>query len=442
MRFPVPWLISCAIAGITLNCVLVDAVVAQAISTPSAERPESAVTFFPRAADPLSLEKAVERSLASNPSLLAEAAELRAVEARAEREGLPTPYVAGGDVENFAGTGSLSGVKSAETTLRLGRVIELGGKRAARQVLGMAEIARQRHLADTARIDIASRTTARFIKVAADQQRLESAREQVQLADRTRAAVANWVAAARNPESDLRAAEIALAEAELDREHAEHELASARVSLAASWGSFEPDFPSVSGDLRELPSVAPFETLAVLLPLTTAQRNADLEGDAIAAKRHVAETSTRPDITLSLGVRRLEGLNDQALVMSVSMPFGSQPRATLGIAEADAQLAALQSRRDAQRVESHQALFERYQELMHARTEYEAVHTRMLPKAEQALAFTLRGFQVGRFSFLAFTQAQRTLFDLRKRSIDAAARYHTILVEVERLTAISSGSKP
>ena len=384
----------------------------------------------------------MERSLASNPSLLAEAADLRAIQVRAEREGLPTPYVAGGDLENFAGTGLMSGVRSAEATLRLGRVIELGGKQAARKALGEAEVARQRNLADTARIDIASRTTSRFIKVVADQQRLEAAREQVRLADRTRAEVASWVAAARNPESDLRAAEIALAEAELAREHAEHELASARVSLAASWGAFEPDFLAVSGDLRELPSAPAFEALAARLPTATAQRHAALEGNAIAARRRVAETSAKPDINLSLGVRRLEALNDQALVMSVSIPFGSKRRASLGIAEADAQFVALQARRESQRIEGHQILFERYQELIHARNEYEAVRTQMLPKADQALAFTRRGFEAGRFSFIALAQAQRTLFDLRKRSVDAAARYHTILVEVERLTAISSGSRP
>lgn len=395
-----------------------------------------------QAAEPLRLEEAVARSLASNPSLAAEAAELRAVQARAEREGLPTPYVAGVDLENVGGTGALSGVHSAETTVRLGRVIELGGKRAARQALGAAEIAQQRNVSDTARLDIASRTTARFIEVVADQQRLEFAQEQVKLAERTRREVATWVAAARNPESDLRAAEIAVVNAELEREHAEHELASARITLAASWGSFEPDFTAVAGDLRELPAVESFETLAARLPMTTAQRNALLEGETITAKRRVAEASAKPDINVSLGVRRLEALNDQGLVMSVSVPLGSKPRASLGIAEADAQLAALESRRDAQRFESHQELFEKYQELKHARTEYEALRTKMLPKAEQAFAFTRRGFEAGRFSFVSLAQAQRTLFELRERSVEATVRYHTLLVEVERLTAVSPETTP
>lgn len=394
------------------------------------------------AAEPLRLEEAVARSLATNPSLAAEAAEVRAVQARAEREGLPTPYVVGADLENVVGTGALSGVRSAETTLRLGRVIELGGKRAARQALGTAEVARQRNVADAARLDIASRATARFIEVVADQQRLKFARERVTLADRTRREIASWVAAARNPESDLSAAEIAVAEAELEREHAEHELASARMTLAASWGSFEPDFPSVAGDLRDLPAVEPFETLASRLPKTAIQRNALLAVEAIAARRRVAVTSAKPDINVSIGVRRLEALNDQGLVMSVSVPLGSKPRASLAIAEADAQLDALESRRDAQRAEGRQVLFEKYQELMHAHTEYDALSKRMVPKAEQAYAFTRRGFEAGRFSFVSLSQAQATLFDLRARSVEAAARYHTRLVEVERLTTVAAETTP
>ena len=125
-----------------------------------------------QAAEPLRLEEAVTRALTSNPSIIAEGAQLQAVQARTEREGLPPPYVIGGEFENAAGTGSLRGIDSAETTLRISRVIELGGKRAARQTLGRAEVSQQQHQADTARIDLASRTTARFIEVLARQQRL------------------------------------------------------------------------------------------------------------------------------------------------------------------------------------------------------------------------------------------------------------------------------
>ncbi len=392
--------------------------------------------------EPLHLRDAVARSLSEHPSLAADVAQLRAVQARAERESLAPPLVVGAGVENVGGTDNLSGVQSAETTLRLSRVIELGGKRAARQALGAAQVAQQRNAAQVTRIEVAGRTTARFIEVLADQQRLALAHEGVAQAERTRREIARWVAQARNPESDLRAAEIALADAELEREHAEHELAAARISLAASWGSFTPEFDLVAGELDALPAVEDFETLAAQLPMTASQRDSLLQVQAINARRQVAVAGRSPDIDLSLGVRRLEAFDDQGLVMSVSVPLGSRPRADLAIAEADAELAAVVARRDAQRSESHQDLFERYQELLHARTEYTALRDTMLPKAEQAVAFTRRGFEAGNFSFLMLAQAQRTLFELRERSVEAAARYHTRLVEIERLTAVAPETSP
>nr|WP_300975718.1 TolC family protein [Yoonia sp.] len=218
------------------------------------------------------------RALTSHPSIIAASAQLRAVQARAERDATPQPYVLGGEVENAAGTGSLRGIDSAETTLRVSRVIELGGKRTARETLGKTEVSLQQHQADTARIDLASRTTARFIEVLARQQRVDYAQERVQQAERTRGEVATSVSRGRNPESDLLAAEIMLAEVELAQETAQHELASARITPAASWGAMTPDFGPVVGDLQTLPPVESFETLAARLALTPELRGLTAPG--------------------------------------------------------------------------------------------------------------------------------------------------------------------
>src|SRR3546814_18452608 len=130
-------------------------------------------------------------------------------------------------------TGAVCGARYAETTLRLSRVIVLGGNLEARQALGTAEVLRQRNLADTAKLEIASRTTARYVAVAAAQQQLEFARERVKLAEQTRAEVARWVEAARNPASDLRAAETALAGEALEVEGCDNELTRATMTQAA-----------------------------------------------------------------------------------------------------------------------------------------------------------------------------------------------------------------
>lgn len=394
------------------------------------------------AADSLRLEEAVSRALAAHPAVTAETAQLQAVRARTTREALPPPYTIGTEVENVAGSGSLRGTREAETTLRIGRVIELGGKRAARQTLGQAEMREQAHQITKTRIDLASATTARFIAVLAGQQRLVYAEERMEQAQRIREEVAAWVKAARNPESDLQAAEIALAEAQLDRESAARQLASARMALAASWGALSPDFGEVVGDLLTLPAMASFETLAARLPMTPEQWSARLQAETLAARRRLAQTEAKPNIDVSLGVRRLEATKDHAVVASIAIPFGGPARSRYATSQADAELAALEARREAERFERHQALFGKYQELTNAATEAESLRARMLPMAEGALATTRRGFDQGRFSYLSLAQAQRTLFELRSRAIAAATRYHLLLVEVERLTATDEEHAP
>lgn len=393
-----------------------------------------AIHMVARAAEPLRMEQAVARALASDPSLRAQNAELQAVEARAQREGLGTPYTLGADLENVAGTGSLHGFDSAETTLRIGRVLELGGKRAARQALGAAESNLQQNAVASARVDAASRAAARFVEALVDQQRVEFAGERVNQAASIRSEVQTWVEAGRNPETDLLAAEIAVAQAELDREHAEHELLAARMTLAASWGAVTPDFGELEGDLERLPPIEDFEILAARLRQAPEQQAEGLRAETLAAHRRLASASGKPDVVVSLGIRRLEALNDQGLVMSASMPLGNRSRSSLSVAEADARLAALDARREEALVERQQYLFERYQELNHARIEIEALRSTMLPKAQEALTLARRGFEAGRFSFIALTQSQDRLFELRGKALDAAARYHTLMVEVDRLT--------
>jgi len=394
------------------------------------------------AADPLRLQDAITRALAAHPAIAAETAQLQAVSAQAARASLPPPWSVNSEVENIAGTGDLRGITAMETTLSLNRVIELGGKRAAREQLGRAEVREQALVTGTARLDIASQTATRFIEVLARQQRLNNAQERIRQAEQTRREVAAWVRVARNPDSDLQAADIALAEAELDHERSEHDLASARMALAASWGALTPDFGTAIGELGTLPEVEPFEILAARLAQTPELRALRLQAETIRARRRLSEAEAKPDLDLGFGVRRMQEGRDHGLVLALSVPLGSRRRAGYALAAADAELAALEARYEAARFERHQQLFARYQNLIHERHELDALTTTIIPKAERALATTRRGFEAGRFSFLSLAQAQATLFELNIRAVEAATGYHLALVEVERLTATTLDIAP
>lgn len=402
------------------------------------------LVLCPVAAAPqeLRLQAAVERALAGHPALRAEGAEITAAERAAELNALAPPLTVGGELENIAGSGPLSGTRSAETTLRLGRVIELGGKREARVAVGRADVARQRHGAELARIEVAAETARRFVDVLADQHRVTIARESVERAEQTVATVGRWVAAGRSPDSEKHQAGIALGQAQLTQEDAEHELLTARQTLSALWGQRDPDFAQAVGDLDILPPVEPLEVLAARLPETADQQAFELDLVTLDARSRAASTAARPDVSLSLGVRRLEAVDAQALVLGVSLPLGNAPRSALAGAQVQAQREATHARREAASYDAYQRLFALYQELQHASHVVQTHRDSLIPLAEQALAVNQRGYDLGRFSFFVLIQSQQQLAQLRTARIEAAARYHALLVDIERLTAISGAATP
>jgi cobalt-zinc-cadmium efflux system outer membrane protein len=394
------------------------------------------------AGEALSLPQAVTRALAHNPAVRAGDRTVVAAERQADLAGLTPAWVAGADVENVGGTGSVAGVQAAETTVRLGRVLERGGKRDARRAVGAIDIERSRNALDQTRLELATETTRRFVEVLADQARTTVAAQDLALAHELTATVHRWVQAGRSPESDLSLMQIAEERADIEVEHAAHELASARVSLAALWNTVEPDFDTVAGDLFELPVVPPYETLVARLPESPALRALVLDTRAAQARERVAAASAKPDVTVHVGVRRLSTFNDTALIAGISLPLGSAKRSALSVAQSVAETEAADARAQAQQMDVRQRLFSTYQELLHAHTAFEAHRDRMIPKAEAARALTRQGFEAGRFSFVALSQAQRTLLELRNAQIDAAVRYHILLTDIERMTAIAGVSSP
>ncbi|MEO7071689.1 MAG: TolC family protein [Rhodanobacter sp.] len=394
------------------------------------------------AGEVLSLPQAVDRALMHNPAMRAGDYTVVAAERQADIAALAPPWVVGADVENVGGSGSVSGVRAAETTLRLGRVIERGGKRDARRAVGAIDIERSRNALEQTRLELATEATRRFVEVLADQARSRVAAQDHALARQLTATVRRWVQAGRSPESDLNLMQIAQVRAEIEVEHAEHELAAARVSLAALWGVSEPDFDAVAGDLFTLPAAPEYAALDARLDENPTVRGLQLDTRAAQARERLAATTASPDITVHVGVRRLAMFNDTALVAGVSLPLGSAARSALSVAQTTAETAASEARMQVHQADVRQRLFSTYQELVHARTAFEAHRDRVIPQAESALALTRKGFDAGRFSFVALSQAQRTLIDLRRRQIDAAVRYHALLTDIERMTVAAGVSSP
>lgn len=392
---------------------------------------------------PITLQQVIDRILERNPQLTAHDFENQAAAARIRQAEQSTPYELRMELENLAGSGAYQGIDRLDTTLSLARLLEPRKLRASRHELAQQQTLLLHNEQDSQRLDLLAQAAEQFIHLVVDQHRLKIAEDHMALVRHTHEIVSQRVKAGRSHIAEQRRLEIALARAEIELEHAEHELNTSRLKLTNYWGKSEPDFSNATADLFALPSLPSFGQLESLLA-----DNPDLvrfasEERIAQARVKLAQARRTSNVELSGGIRYFNNTNDAALMASISIPLGTRSRARPEIDEMHALSQREPLRFEQQRLALHSGLYELYQEALHARTAYEALSQRIIPAAQQAAADYEQGYQTGRFSLLELNEAQGALLDARLEAVMTAANYHRLKIEIERLTgaALRSGEQ-
>jgi cobalt-zinc-cadmium efflux system outer membrane protein len=391
-----------------------------------------------RAAEqPLSLSDAIALATQHNPDIAAFSFQAEEARQQAAAQALPPGTAFEAQFENFAGTGDVSGARAIETTLQLSHVVELGGKAQRRRQFGDEQVARVDVLQQARRADILAEVARRFIHVLSDQEQMAATGRATKLAEQARDVVQERIRAGAASPVLLSRSEITLARARIEQEHAQHELMSSRMALTSLWGDGEGRIAAARGDLFSFPSIEPLDAYAQRLA-----KNPDLlkfaaEGRVLDARMRLAEAQRSPNVTVSAGVRRLEGLNDQAFVAGFAIPLGAARRAQPELLAVQAEREQVRLSEQSRTWELKATLFALYQEVLHTRTEAQALQNEIRPQAENMLQTSDAGYRAGRFSFLELADAQRQLLEIERDAIRAAAEFHTHLVEIERVTGVA-----
>ena len=240
------------------------------------------------AAQPLTLREALTAALRDNPELDAAARDVGARQAQVWQAGLlPNPDVRI-EAENIGGSGDFAGVESAESTLKLSQLIELGGKRGAR--VAVAE--RQRDVAagevELRQATLAAATARAFVAVLAAQEQLRLAERLRDLGEEAVTAVTAQLRAGSASEANVLRVRVIRDEAGLVYVRREQELAAARVELAALWGGGDPAFTSAGGDLS---AIAPPPQLPPLLERVDAAPELALWQRELASRASAVESN-------------------------------------------------------------------------------------------------------------------------------------------------------
>jgi len=406
--------------------------IASGKTIPSSEKKEQAISI----AEPngeLTMRQALSYALLNNPELTAFSYEVRAKEAWALQASLlPNPELES-EIENFAGSGALSRFGESEFTLSVGQLIELGGKRTKRTRVAALEADLASWDYEAKRLDVFSQAVKAFIDVLASQEQVKLQQELVDVAEQFLQSINSRVKAGRVSPAEASRAKVELAATRIALQRAERELQTARRTLAASWGSTEAQFEKVAGvidsvtrppALEELQSFAKQNPHIARWVVELQQREAVLE---------LEKAGRIPDPTIRGGYRRLNEIDDNAFVMSLSMPLMLFNRNQGAIQKAEYRKRQAEFQQKAVELSIKTRLAGIYHSLASAFQEVTSLKKNILPEAQNAFGIIKQGYLMGRFGFLDLLDAQRTLFEARSRYLNALRDYHQYVAEIERL---------
>jgi cobalt-zinc-cadmium efflux system outer membrane protein len=382
----------------------------------------------------LRLRDALALALMHNPRLATYSWDVRATEAARLQAGAWTNPEVGFEYENFAGTGVFAGSDDAEATLALSQLVLLGGKRGKR-----TEVARlDNRLAswdyETIRIQTYAATLGAFVEVLATQEQLALAERIVEVARSIQQAVSARVRAGGTLALEENRARVAVEVSLIEKTLAERRLTIARRELAAMWGSSMPRFARAVGALEGVDDrMPPLDSLLARVNQNPEVARWTSELERRRARVRLIKADRVPDMNITAGIRHHNAVDDVAFVLSLSAPLPTWDRKKGAIREAEYLTEQTGHAREAVATDIRRDIAVAYELLAGAYEEVTRLRGRVLPEAEEAANKSSDAYRAGAIQLTDVLDIQRTFFRLRVRYVNALARYHSAVAELEGL---------
>lgn len=394
----------------------------------------------------ISLPQALQRALATNPRLTAAERDIGVAGGlRIQAGALPNPE-ASFELDNALGSGPYKGLRSAETTLQLSQLVELGGKREARVAAGEAGVGTAVWQRRAARLEVLSETAVAFITVLSAQRRIEIFNEQISSVDQLIPLLQKRVQEGASSPAETLRAQVAADLFRVDRERAKAQLAAARRDLSILMGESSPRFGEVAGRLSIIGQPPPFKDVKQAIEANpqlmrwtaiTAQRNAELilarlrqvpDVRISAGWRHFQET-----VQLTPGGQPFESLNDNAIRLGVSVPLPVFDQNTGNIIAAQESLAKTDAERAINKLVLLSSAGRAYDTVTGALAELKLLRSSVIPNARSAAETILSGYSQGRFTLLELLDVRGSLLQALLREQEALQNFHIAIATIEGL---------
>jgi len=387
-------------------------------------------------AESLNLSKAIEKTLATHPTLNVFSLRQQNLRAHGQAKQLPPGYALDVETENFSGSNSYSGFDNADITVSLSSTLELGGKRQARSDLSKAAIASLNTERELQALSLLSEVTRRYVDALAAQQRIELASASVKLAETTHSQVQKRARAGATPRAEVKRAEATLAQTKLILSSEQSAANNAQNNLSALWGEFEL-MDKLQGNLFQFGQDRPFDDLYQQLQSNPALELFTQRSRVKAAELSLSQSENRFDLDWSVGMRRFQGSDDTALVASISLPLFNHRRNRGSVAAARAEVEQIQAEQDVALLQLRNQLQRAYNNRQQAIHTTEQLQQQIIPALQEAAVETRKAYERGRYSYRDYSSANQELVVSQRRAIDAAAAALRYGADIEQLTGQS-----
>lgn len=339
------------------------------------------------------------------------------------------------EAEKFAGTNEWKSWKNREEFLIWSQLIETAGKRRLRTQAASYQYYAALVGYDVSKLILLNRLNRAYINVVALQEKLKITLDQAEIAKEVLRIATVKVEAGKVSLIQQNKAEVAYSSTLIEVEKARIELKNAKKRLSLLWSISQPDFDNAIFPFYETPAPVALELCLAEL-CNQAEVVQSFYQYQNAEKIWRLEKANRiPNVTLQVGYKAHYAEKSQGMVAGfiVPIPIFNQNQGNVGRAYFDMLKTGDQGRQLWLILESRLAIS--HEELMRAYEEAERIKNYSLPSANQAFDLAQKGYKEGKFEYLDVLDAQRTLFEVREKYIQALVNYHTRRADIEYLNS-------
>jgi cobalt-zinc-cadmium efflux system outer membrane protein len=383
----------------------------------------------------LTIEKAVSLAVQNNPELKTLHYEIDALGAAKIQSGLmPNPDFEV-EAENIFGSKDFNGFDNSEITAVLSQDILLAGKISKRVKVAETNISLAEWDYETKRIEIITDIRKAFQQALAVQLLIEKNEELIKVSKEFVVNLQKRVDAGKISPAEVSRAKIILNSLRIDLNRLKSEYENYKSELLSL--IYQPDLTidELIGELEYPVDVPSYDSLLNQLTNNPKLKRYESEYDKQTAIVNLEESKAVPDLTISVGFKRLNDAKANTFLVGASIPLLIFDRNQGAIQEA--KIRVDQKQREYFSVKNRltlqlNVLYKRLNTLIETAAQ---LNSESIPEAEDAFQIIKEGNLVGRFAIIDVLDAERTLFELQNQYLNIIGQIHSTQIEIEGLIA-------